>query len=220
MNNFAEITGTIVSNFIFSHECKGGKFYEIKLEALRQSGATDTVRIIVSDHLLDVKTENGFVGKRARVTGQVRTYNRYIEGKNKLEIFIFANDFSLDTDSLEINRICLDGFVCKEPIYRKTPLGREITDVLIATNRQYCKSDYIPCILWGRNARYASKLEVGTHIQLEGRIQSREYLKKLDDGSYETRTAYEASVSRIDVVEESEENEDEQQRCNNTSPKV
>lgn len=207
MSNFAEITGTIVSNFIFSHECKGEKFYKVKLETLRQSGATDAVRIIVLGHLLDVKTENGFIGKQVKVVGQVRTYNRHIEGKNKLEIFIFANDFSLDTDSLEINRICLDGFVCKEPIYRKTPLGREITDVLIATNRQYCKSDYIPCICWGRNARFVSTFEVGTHIQLEGRIQSREYIKKLDDGTQETRTAYEVSVSRIDVVEESEETE-------------
>lgn len=207
-NNFVELTGKIASDFIFSHECKGEKFYKVILEIPRQSDNVDTIPVIVSDRLIDIKSLYDFVWRLVKVAGQIRTRNKYINGKNKLEIFVFATDFFLKADKPGINTIRLDGFFCKPPIYRKTPSGREITDILIVANRQRRKSDYIPCICWGRNARYVSDFAVGARVQLEGRIQSREYIKKLDDGTQETRTAYEVSVSRIDVVE-SEENKDE-----------
>lgn len=138
------------------------------------------------------------------VTGQFRSYNRHEEKKNRLMLSVFAREIEFveeEKEEYKSNQIYLDGYVCKEPIYRKTPLGREIADLLIAVNRSYGKSDYIPCICWGRNARYASAFEVGEHVQIIGRIQSRTYIKKLSDTLTEERTAYEVSVSKLECVE-------------------
>lgn len=208
MNNTAELTGEIVSSFIFSHSCNGENFYKTYLKTLRKSEHFDTIPIMVSDRLFDVNIAKNCIGVVATVVGQFRSHNGYGGKKNTLELFMFATEFHLGTAEEDINLARLNGFICKKPVYRTTPANREITDLLIAVNRSCGKSDYIPCIAWSRNARYASKLSIGTKVELEGRIQSREYLKKLDDGSCEARTAYEVSASRIEVVE-SEENEDE-----------
>ena len=143
-------------------------------------------------------------GSYILIKGRLRSYNRHDEDKNRLILSVFVMEFSLSEDvgvECDLNSISLDGYICKEPKYRETPLGREIADVFLAVNRRYGKSDYIPCICWGRNARYVSTLEAGTHLKLSGRIQSREYEKKLADGTIDVRTAYEVSVSKIEVVE-------------------
>lgn len=205
-NNRVSITGEVLFPFVFSHEAYGEGFYTTDIEVWRSSGSVDMIPVMVSERLVDV-TED-LTGAFVRVAGQFRSYNRHEEKKNKLELSVFAREWEFieeEVENAKTNQIFLDGFICKLPVYRKTLLGREIADPLIAVNRPYGKSDYIPCICWGRNARYASQLEVGTHIQLEGRIQSREYIKKFEDGTQETRTAYEVSVSRIEVIEESEE---------------
>ena len=137
--------------------------------------------------------------------GQFRSYNRHEENKNKLVLSVFVREVNLLESEDEIQRpnsIFLDGYICKEPVYRKTPLGREIADLLLAVNRPYGKSDYIPCICWGRNARFAESFAIGGHIQLWGRIQSREYQKKIDENEYEKRIAYEVSVSKMEYLGE------------------
>ena len=145
-------------------------------------------------------TQN-YTGQYVCVSGSFRSYNRHDGKKNKLDLSIFAQEIEFAEKLMDdVNDIFLDGYICKEPIYRKTPLGREIADILIAANRSYGKSDYIPCVAWGRNARYASGFEVGSRIQICGRIQSRRYVKKLDDESAEERTAYEVSISKLEVV--------------------
>ena len=137
---------------------------------------------------------------------QFRSYNKHEECKNRLVLSVFVREIEFVEDSEEVeediksNQIYLDGYICKEPIYRKTPLGREIADLLVAVNRSYGKSDYIPCICWGRNARFASGFEVGGHVQVWGRIQSREYVKKINEDEIEKRIAYEVSVSKIDFL--------------------
>lgn len=204
-NNQVLILGEIISDFTYSHEVMGESFYMLDIKVQRLSGNYDVIPVVVSERLIDVN--ESYVGMLICVNGQFRSYNRHEERKNKLVLSVFAREiFFVEEmeESSKTNQIYLDGYICKEPIYRKTPYGREITDLLIAVNRPYSKTDYIPCIAWGRNARYASQLEVGTRIQLEGRMQSREYVKKFDDGTQETRTAYEVSVSRIDVVESEE----------------
>ena len=150
------------------------------------------------------------IGMKIEVSGQFRSYNRHEGLKNKLilSIFVrelqFVEDDDMPQEQSKSNQIYLDGYVCKPPIYRKTPLGREIADILIAVNRPYGKSDYIPCIAWGRNARFASTIEVGGHLQVQGRVQSREYTKKINEEETEKRVAYEVSVSKIDFVEDEE----------------
>lgn len=200
INNTAELTGEIVSNFIFNHTCNGENFYKTYLKVSRKSENFDTIPIMVSDRLFDVNIAKDCIGLVATAAGQFRSHNAYDGRKNTLELFMFATEFYLGTTEEDLNFAYLNGFICKKPVHRTTPANREITDLLIAVNRSYGKSDYIPCIVWGRNARYASKLSVGTKVKLEGRIQSREYLKKLDDEAYETRTAYEVSVSKIGVL--------------------
>lgn len=209
-NNVASLFGEVVSEFAYNHEVFGEKFYKFYLKIDRFSETSDIIPVTISERMIDVAKD--YKGKLIEVHGQFRSYNRHGEGKSRLILSVFARELNfveLDEgnmpESSKANSVYLDGYICKEPVYRRTPYGREIADVMIAVNRPYSKSDYIPCIVWGRNARYVSRLDVGTHIQLEGRIQSREYLKKLDDESYETKTAYEVSVIRVDVVEESEE---------------
>ena len=201
-NNQVTIIGEIVSEFRFSHEVYGEGFYTVEVSVSRLSNFVDYIPVMVSERLMDV-TENGR-GRFIQVTGQFRSFNRHEEHKNRLVLSVFAREVEYlenTTDEDAVNQIFLDGYVCKEAIYRKTPLGREIADLLIAVNRSYGKSDYIPCICWGRNARFASGFEVGTHVQIWGRIQSREYVKKISETEVEQRVAYEVSVSKIEYAE-------------------
>lgn len=209
-SNKATLSGELVSNFEFSHEFYGEGFYITMLASERESTVKDIIPIMVSERLIDVKAE--WEGRFVEVSGQFRSYNKHENGRRHLELSVFVREFEeIEFEHEEPgsgndeNRIFLDGYICKEPKYRETPLSREITDILLAINRQYGKSDYIPCIVWGRNAVYASCLEVGTRLQIDGRIQSREYQKQIEDGVYETRTAYEVSISKLTVVEETEE---------------
>lgn len=200
-NNMAVLVGEIASSFEFSNKCAGEKFYKTLLKIARKSGNFDIIPVIVSDRLIDSKAN--YTGRSVSVKGQFRSRSKL----NKLELFVFAEEFSLNDSRLSANVIWLEGNLCKNANYRTTISQREVADVIIATNRMYNKSDYIPCIVWGRNARYISSLGVGSRVQIKGRIQSREYTKKLKNGMEEKRTAYEVSVNRIDVVE-SEESED------------
>lgn len=205
-NNKIELCGVIASTPELNHKNYGENFYGFRLSCSRKSTEKDMLPIIVSDRLVEIK--NLQVGKKISVKGQVRTFNKHIsDDKRKLLIMVFARDVREIEEESESapefnNNVKLSGYICKPPVYRVTPKGREIADVLIAVNRMYGKADYIPCITWGRNARYAGNLDVGTRIDVEGRLQSREYTKKLDDGTEEIRTAYEISVSRIEESEE------------------
>ena len=168
----------------------------------RLSDSVDYIPLMVSERLVDV-TQN-YIGETILVNGQFRSYNRHEEKKNRLVLSVFVREWEFVDyieDEVKSNQIYLDGYICKETIYRKTPLGREIADLLVAVNRSYGKSDYIPCICWGRNARYASGFEVGSHVEVFGRIQSREYLKKIGEDETERRIAYEVSVSKIEFFE-------------------
>ena len=207
-HNQVEVCGSINSAFEYSHEIFGEGFYTVKLLVNRLSEATDEIPLLISERLVDVTKD--YRGMKIEVSGQFRSYNRHEGLKNKLilSIFVrelqFVEDDDMPQEQSKSNQIYLDGYVCKPPIYRKTPLGREIADILIAVNRPYGKSDYIPCIAWGRNARFASTIEVGGHLQVQGRVQSREYTKKINEEETEKRVAYEVSVSKIDFVEDEE----------------
>ena len=198
-NNQVAIEGEISGEYVFSHEVYGERFYVVDVLVRRLSGVCDAVPVTVSDRMIDV-TQNDD-GLYVRVSGQFRSYNQHDGIKNRLVLSVFAQEIVFEGKLMnDMNQIFLDGYICKEPIYRKTPFGCKITDILIAVNRTYGKTDYIPCVSWGRNARYASGFEVGSRIQICGRIQSRQYVKKLDDGSAEERTAYEVSISKLEVV--------------------
>ena len=200
-NNQVSIVGEVMSPFVFSHEVFGEGFYMADIAVRRLSDSEDLIPVMVSERLVDV-TED-LTGETVRVAGQFRSYNRHDEKKNKLVLSVFAREWEFideEVENAKTNQIFLDGFICKPPVYRKTPLGREIADLLIAVNRPYGKSDYIPCICWGRNARFASGFEVGGRTQVWGRIQSREYMKKLDEVESEKRVAYEVSVSKLEYV--------------------
>ena len=202
-NNQVIIAGEIVSGFTFSHEVYGEGFYMVEVAVNRLSNYADYIPVMVSERLIDV-TEN-YEGQYIGVVGQFRSYNRHEEKKNRLVLSVFAREIEFTGEpgeDVKSNQIFLDGYICKEPIYRKTPLGREIADLLVAVNRSYGKSDYIPSICWGRNARYAAGFAVGEHVQIWGRIQSREYVKKLNEFETEKRIAYEVSVSKIDCIED------------------
>lgn len=201
-NNQVSIVGEIVSDFRFSHEVYGEGFYMVDVAVNRLSNYMDYIPLMISERLIDVNED--MVGQNIYVTGQFRSFNRHEEKKNRLVLSVFVRELEfLDEidDEVKSNQIFLDGYVCKEPIYRKTPLGREIADLLIAVNRSYGKSDYIPCICWGRNARYATTFEIGSHVSVIGRIQSREYVKKLSEDEAERRIAYEVSVCKIEELD-------------------
>ena len=205
-NNQVTMMGEIVSAFQFSHEVFGEGFYMVELAVSRLSNYSDYIPLMVSERLID--TEQDYTGQFIRISGQFRSYNRHEEKKNRLVLSVFVRELEfLDEidENEKTNQIFLDGYICKEPIYRKTPLGREIADVLLAVNRSYGKSDYIPCICWGRNARYASAFEVGGHVLIWGRIQSREYMKRIGENETEKRVAYEVSVSKLELPQEEEE---------------
>lgn len=199
--NKVVLNGTNAEEFQFSHEIYGEGFYMAKITVERDSGISDIIPIMVSERLADVK--GSWTGQVVRITGQFRSYNKHEENKNRLVLSVFAREFEVWEDDgtikpIDENSIFLDGYICKQPIYRKTPLGREIADILLAVNRPYGKSDYIPCIAWGRNARHISGFNIGDNVQLWGRIQSREYTKKISENEVEERTAYEVSVQKLE----------------------
>lgn len=202
-NNKVSVIGKIVSEFAFSHEVFGEGFYVVDLEVNRLSDQADVIPLMISERLIDVK--ESYIGCTVEALGQFRSYNRHEGTRNRLVLSVFVREIRFIeefTDYTKTNQIFLDGYVCKMPIYRKTPLGREIADILLAVNRPYGKSDYIPCIAWGRNARYAAGFEVGSRVRVWGRVQSREYTKKLSDSQCEKRIAYEVSISKLECGED------------------
>ena len=219
-NNYLTLVGKVTGERKFSHEIYGEKFYIFNLEIPRLSGNSDIIPITVSERLIKEDTLNE--GKKLLIKGQFRSYNSYENEKNRLILTVFAKDITEVEESNEeenemtrkdtiTNEVVLVGYICKKPIYRQTPFGREISDLLLAVNRAYNKSDYIPCIAWGRNARFCQNLEVGTEVKIVGRVQSRNYEKKHEDGTVETRVAYEVSVGSLEVINENEDEKEVQE---------
>lgn len=205
MNNFSEnnnrvfISGEILTDAEFSHEVYGEGFFEMNVLVKRLSGQGDILPVTVSERLI----EEGSLKKGSTINaiGQFRSYNKLVDGKSKLMLTVFVREILAEVNAKNPNNIVLSGYICKPPVYRTTPFNREIADILIAVNRSYNKSDYIPCIAWGRNARFAKNLEVGEKIIIVGRIQSREYQKRLSDDDVKTMTAYEVSISKLIAYE-------------------
>ena len=230
-NNHITLVGKITDEKKFSHEIYGEKFYTFDLSVPRLSGNADIIPVTISERLF--KDEDLVIDKKIKITGQFRSYNSYENEKNRLILTVFAKDIEfLENQEEEIvaskdlisNEVILTGYICKTPIYRQTPFGREIADILLAVNRAYNKSDYIPCITWGRNARYCSKMPVGTEVKVIGRVQSRAYEKKHEDGTVEQKVAYEVSITNLEVIDEKkkldelskpEENAEEMQNVQN-----
>ena len=194
-NNEVLVAGEIISDFQFSHEVFGEKFYVFDLKVNRLSDRFDVLPIMVSERILDVTRSP--IGADVEVEGQLRSYNKHSDGKSRVILSIFAETITNLDESENANSITMQGFICKEPIYRTTPFGREICDVLLAVNRKFNKSDYIPCIAWGNNAQIVSQMGVPTNLKIVGRIQSREYNKVCDDNKTITKTAYEVSISKL-----------------------
>ncbi len=199
-NNSIYLRGKVKSSLTFSHEVYGEGFYNFFVEANRLSDSSDILPVTISERLInhDVLKIGNLVG----ITGQIRSYNDYSEQKNRLILTVFTKDIKLAEDNSEKNpnNVNLNGFICKQPVYRTTPFGREISDILLAVNRAYNKSDYIPLICWGRNARFAQNLNIGSNIRISGRMQSRIYQKKLETGETIEKTAYEVSVSKMELM--------------------
>lgn len=195
--------GEIVSDATFSHEVYGEGFYEFYVKVMRLSGQADILPVTLSERLI----QGGMLGKGKilRALGQFRSYNKLENGKSRLMLTIFVRELLDELPEKSPNSILLSGYICKPPVYRTTPFNREIADVLIAVNRAYNKSDYIPCIAWGRNARFVKNLTVGDKIAVSGRIQSREYQKKLSETEIKTMTAYEVSVSKLAVFDSADD---------------
>ena len=217
-NNYLVLVGKITSEKVFSHEIYGESFYIFNLEVPRLSGTADCIPITISERL--ISNFELSIGKEVEIEGQFRSYNTYENQRSRLVLTVFAKEIKeyQEEDNEEYqkekisNEVVLTGYICKKPIYRKTPFGREISDILLAVNRAYNKSDYIPCIAWGRNARFCENMEVGTEVKIVGRVQSRMYEKKHEDGTIEPRVAYEVSVGSLELVnkddnEKQEENE-------------
>ena len=209
-NNNIKLVGKLTTDIEFNHETYGEKFYDTKIQVKRLSGDFDEIGLMVSERLLLGK--NIELGTMVAIDGQLRSYNYYTEEENKRRLLlnVFVKDIRVVTDN-EIkedenldttNEVELIGHICKKPIYRKTPFGREIADLLVAVNRPYGKSDYLPCIAWGRNARFSENLEVGQVIRIVGRMQSRQYTKELSDGKVEERIAYEVSIGTLELPQE------------------
>lgn len=198
--NVATVSGFVLSEAEFSHEVYGEGFYNFLVEVPRLSEASDKIPVTISERLLS--PESLEIGSQISITGQFRSYNNYSDTGSKLLLTLFAREIVFtDEDVKTPNEIILTGFICKPPVYRHTPFGREIADILLAVNRSYNKSDYIPCIAWGRNARFCQGLEVGNKIRLTGRIQSREYKKRVGEDEFITKTAYEVSVIKLELEE-------------------
>ena len=198
-SNLAELCGAVLTELKFSHKTYGEIFYTFVLGIERRSGYIDEINIMVSERLIFDNPPR--INDYIEIKGQVRTYNELLEGRNKLNVVVFAKEiYTSENFGYNENYVYLEGFLCKEPLKRTSPLGREICDLMLAVNRMYNKSDYIPCIAWGRNAGYAESLGVGTKLSVEGRIQSREYRKKLEDGTSEVRKAFEVSIVKIEEM--------------------
>ncbi|GAB1476720.1 single-stranded DNA-binding protein [Bacillota bacterium] len=195
--NRVELAGTAGSMPCYSHKSYGEIFYSVEISVSRKSGYCDSIPVIVSERL--IRDEEIAEGTPVHVIGQIRTYNEIVDGRNKLNIIVFAREFTpFDEEWGDLNIVCMEGYICKQPVRRVSPLGREICDLMLAVNRMYNKSDYIPCIAWGRNAVYAGTLPVGSKIKAEGRIQSREYKKKDEEGEIHVKTAYEVSIINLE----------------------
>ena len=216
-NNQLVLVGKVTSDKRISHEIYGEKFYIFDLSVPRLSGNADIIPITISERLL--LQEDLEIGKNIIIEGQFRSYNSFENEKNKLVLTVFAKEIKFAEDQEEdfkptkentSNEVILDGFICKKPIYRKTPFGREIADILLAVNRAYNKSDYIPCIAWGRNARFCENIPVGTEVKIIGRVQSRQYEKKYEDGTSEIKIAYEVSVASLEVIDQAENTNNEE----------
>ena len=198
-NNHAEVIGIVADEPVFSHEIYGEKFYVFTLSVPRLSGISDDVKVMISERLM--QEVSIICGEKVEIEGQFRSYNSYENGDNRLVLTVFAKDIKYAEDEEKNpNSLYLNGYICKPPVYRTTPFGREITDLLLAVNRSYNKSDYIPVIAWGRNARFCKNINVGDNIKIWGRIQSRIYQKHLSEDEVIEKTAYEVSVSRMEVV--------------------
>ncbi len=215
-NNYLVLIGNIVSDKKFSHEIYGESFYLFNLEIPRLSETHDIIPITISERL--ITNFDLSIGKKVIVEGQFRSYNSYENERNRLVLTVFAKDImeykeepEEDQKEKVSNEVVLNGYVCKKPIYRQTPFGREIADLLLAVNRAYNKSDYIPCIAWGRNARFCENMEVGTEVKVIGRVQSRTYEKKYEDGRVEQRVAYEVSIGSLEVIDKKENDENEKE---------
>ncbi|MGN1200976.1 MAG: single-stranded DNA-binding protein [Candidatus Caccovivens sp.] len=196
--NYAEIAGTVSSQPKLSHKIEGENFYEFTVDVERLSKIKDVIPVTASERTL--MNRDFQVGEFVKVTGEYRSYNKLLDMKSKLVLHLFAKEIEKDVAQEYVNEVKLTGFICKEPVYRKTPFNREICDVLLAVNRpNYHKSDYVPCIMWGRNARFIANQNIGAKLELVGRIQSREYVKALEDGE-KTMTAYEVSCQRMSIV--------------------
>lgn len=220
-NNSLTLVGKITDEKRFSHEIYGEKFYSFDLSVPRLSGNADIIPVTISERLF--KEDELVVDKKVKINGQFRSYNNYEGERNRLVLTVFAKDIEyLENQDEEVvasrdfisNEVILIGYICKTPIYRQTPFGREITDVLLAVNRAFNKSDYIPCIAWGRNARFCSKMVVGTEVKVTGRVQSRAYEKKHEDGTSEQRIAYEVSVSNLELMNNDSENKESENTDN------
>ena len=216
-NNHIVLVGKVTSDKRFSHEIYGEKFYVFDLSVQLLSGNSDIIPVTISERLM----VNGELPLNTKVTveGQFRSYNSYGEGRNRLVLTVFAKNVTLLEDQENeveakkdfiSNEVTLIGYICKKPIYRQTPFGREISDILLAVNRAYSKSDYIPCIAWGRTARFCENMEVGTEVKIIGRVQSRQYEKKYEDGTIENKVAYEVSVGSLEVVNQDGEEKKEE----------
>ena len=216
-NNYLTLVGKITSEKVFSHEIYGESFYIFNLDVPRLSGIADCIPITISERL--ISNFDLSIGKEVEIEGQFRSYNTYENQRSRLVLTVFAKDIKEHIEEENepqkekiSNEVVLTGYICKKPIYRKTPFGREISDILLAVNRAYNKSDYIPCIAWGRNARFCENMEIGTEVRIVGRVQSRMYEKKHEDGTIEPRVAYEVSVSSLELVNK---NDDENQENDN-----
>ncbi len=216
-NNYLTLVGKVTGEKNFSHEIYGERFYVFSLSIPRLSGNFDVIPVTVSERLItdEMLTE----GNTLLIKGQFRSYNSYEEQKNRLILTVFAKDIvevneedeenELSKKDIVTNEVVLTGYICKKPIYRQTPFGREIADLLLAVNRAYNKSDYIPCIAWGRNARFCQNIEVGVQVRIVGRVQSRTYEKKFEDGTVENRVAYEVSIGSLELIDENELKDEE-----------
>lgn len=211
-NNHLILVGKVTSEKRFSHEIYGEKFYIFDMEVPRLSDTTDIIPVTASERIIN--DELLAIGNKLIIKGQFRSYNSYENEKNKLILTVFAKDVILAEDLSEeeqeemkrtSNEVTLVGYICKKPIYRQTPFGREIADILLAVNRAYNKSDYIPSIAWGRNARFSQNLPTGTEVKVVGRVQSRSYEKKYEDGTIENRVAYEVSIASLEVINQDNE---------------
>lgn len=195
-DNEARLVGEISDNLEYSHEVHGESFYKVKVKSLRISENEDEIIVTISERLIaDMDLE---IGTKVKILGQFRSYNNYSGEGSRLILTLFAREISYSCEECA-NEIYLNGYICKPAIFRTTPFGREIADILLAVNRAYGKSDYIPCIAWGRNAKFAQNLPVGTNIKVWGRMQSRKYQKKLDEEKFIEKTAYEVSISKLEI---------------------